>query len=301
MPNTLAHLGVQGLATKSVLRQVDLKWVYLGCIIPDVPWILQRVIHWLFVGFDPYDLRLYTMVQASLAFCILLSAAVAAFSIHYWRTFAILALNSFLHLLLDAMQTKWANGVHFLAPFDWRLTNFGLFWPEHILGYLMTVLGLAFVLATWRNSFRTPLDLTWPAPKRGWVASALLVVYFVLPVFLMSGPEEANNHFVKTLRHRHDWPGRHIALDRVSYSRLPSGNVIQSFIREPLYVEDLVVDPPATVSLRGFFISENRIQVQEYRLHPGRLRDYATYLGLALVVFLWSWVLVRSRIQPKQA
>ena len=40
MPNSLVHFAVQGVVTRSVLRDADIKWVFLGCIIPDVPWII---------------------------------------------------------------------------------------------------------------------------------------------------------------------------------------------------------------------------------------------------------------------
>jgi hypothetical protein len=48
VPNALAHLGVQGVATRALLRDADLKWVYIGCIIPDIPWILQRFVRAVF-------------------------------------------------------------------------------------------------------------------------------------------------------------------------------------------------------------------------------------------------------------
>ena len=44
MPNTLAHLAINGLATRSLIRGANLKWIFLGAIIPDIPWILQRVV-----------------------------------------------------------------------------------------------------------------------------------------------------------------------------------------------------------------------------------------------------------------
>ena len=53
MPNTLAHLCVQGIATRSLIKDADLKWIYTGCVIPDVPWILQRVIRSAFVNVTP--------------------------------------------------------------------------------------------------------------------------------------------------------------------------------------------------------------------------------------------------------
>jgi hypothetical protein len=116
MPNALAHLGVQCLATRFLLKDVDYKWIYLGCIIPDLPWILQRIVKLAFPSIDHYDLRLYVVIQSSFCFCFLLSAALATLSVNYWKTLAILGFNSFLHLFLDACQIKRAKGVHFLAP-----------------------------------------------------------------------------------------------------------------------------------------------------------------------------------------
>jgi hypothetical protein len=95
-------------------------------VIPDVPWILQRIVS---AGFtasvvDPYDLRLYTIVQSSLIACLVLSLALSLLSSAPRRVFMLLAFNSFVHLLLDAMETKWANGVNLFAPFSWQLLNF---------------------------------------------------------------------------------------------------------------------------------------------------------------------------------
>ena len=68
MPNTLAHLGIGGATTRAVITKADLKWVYLSCVIPDMPWILQRTAHIFFPQVSPYDLRLYVIVQSTLLF-----------------------------------------------------------------------------------------------------------------------------------------------------------------------------------------------------------------------------------------
>ena len=80
MPNTLAHLGVQSLATRALIRDSDLKWIYLGCIVPDLPWTLNRLVKTTVPSVDLYDLRLYVIVQASLFFCLLLSFAPVSYT-----------------------------------------------------------------------------------------------------------------------------------------------------------------------------------------------------------------------------
>ena len=77
MPNTLAHLGVQGILTRAVIREADTKWIFLGALIPDFPWIARRAILFLFPQVNFIDLRLYTIAQASLAGCLLLATAIS--------------------------------------------------------------------------------------------------------------------------------------------------------------------------------------------------------------------------------
>jgi hypothetical protein len=130
LPNTLAHIGIGGTLTRLAIKGADLKWIYLGCLIPDLPWIFQRLGNILIPNINLYDLRLYVIVQSTLLFSIILSLALTSFSKEYIRTFLILAFGSLIHLLLDSLQEKWTNGVLLLAPFNWDLMNFNLFWPE---------------------------------------------------------------------------------------------------------------------------------------------------------------------------
>ncbi len=121
MPNTLAHFGVQSVLSHAALHDAEPKWVILGCLIPDLPWIFQRVVAELFPRVPAYELRLYVIVQASLGISLLLCATVALLTSAPFKVFRILAVNTLVHLLLDACQIKWANGVHLFAPFSWEL------------------------------------------------------------------------------------------------------------------------------------------------------------------------------------
>ncbi len=181
MPNTLAHLGLQAIATRTFIRHADPKWIFAGCILPDVPWILQRAVKTLAPAVDPYALRLYCIVQSSLAGCLLLCAALAFFAARPRQIFAVLAVNSFLHLLLDAFQTKFANGVHLFAPFSWELLNFGLFWPESWITYVLTIFGLAYVI--WCRKGRQAGSTGFSLAHRGRLVlgGVLVVAYLVLP------------------------------------------------------------------------------------------------------------------------
>ena len=154
MPNTLAHFGIQALTNKAVFRPVDVKWIGLGCLLPDLPWITQRLILPLNMV-DSIDLRLYVIIQSTLFFSLILSAAISLQVKDSKRIFLLLGFNCLLHLLLDATQTKWANGIHLLAPFSWQLINFNFYWPEQLPSLLLTLIGLIlFPIFAWHNRHR---------------------------------------------------------------------------------------------------------------------------------------------------
>lgn len=287
MPNTLAHLGVQGLLTQSWLRNLSPKWVFLGCIIPDIPWILNRMVLSATSSIDPYALRLYVMAQASLACSLILCAALAALSRSTRVTFAVLASNALLHLLLDASQIKWANGVHLLAPFSWHTWNLGWFWPESLPTVLLTALGLGYGLWALIHAARLPTRLWVPPPRRLVTALSLLCAYLLVPALLAPGAEAADAHFVRTLREREARAGRQVALDRAWYQKDEGGGRIILGRNDPVVVVGEMPARSARVSLRGRFLDSGTLQVEEIHVHRGWPRDLASYAGLSLVVAVW--------------
>lgn len=287
MPNTLAHLGIQGLATRSIIPKADLKWIYLGCIVPDLPWILQRAARPLLPDVSAYDLRLYAIVQSALFMCLIFADAFSVFSSKPRRVFAILALGSLLHLLLDALQEKWANGVHLFAPFSWELLNFGFFWPEDLPTYLLTALGLLFFLIAWWRMPCSAADLVRPRGRMLALGSVLLVAYLAGPVAFLSGPEAADNHSVKTLRAQEERPGRRVELDRVPYLNRDGKVVVFTLTGEELTAKGIDLAPAGLLSARGRFIDPETVQIDEMHSHRPGVRDLASYLGLALVLAWW--------------
>lgn len=288
MPNTLAHAGAQGLATRTALPDADLKWVYLGCVIPDVPWILQRVARVGVPGLDPYLLRSYVIIQASLLGCLVLSTAVALLARDFWRVLALLGGNAGLHLVLDAMQTKWGNGVHFFAPVSWEITNWGLFWPESIPTYTLTAFGLLYMGWHWRASGRDPPEAMWPGVSRVVGIVILLGSYVLGPLVILQQPIEADAHSLNTLSQSDGKVGRSVAMDRARYGQTKNGYVLFHFGGR-VRVEDMGISAPATVSVRGVFTAEDKIRVNRLHVHASGLRDYPSYLGLTLIAAIWGW------------
>ena len=150
LPNTLVHLGLQAVIAKPFTSPGGLRWVALGAVVPDLPWILQRVLREL-PAVDLIALRSYCVVQSTLLLSLVLCGSLAFLSRRPRDAFALLASASALHLALDGLQHKWGNGVLLFASVSWELSDFGWLWPEHPLKLGMTLVGPAVFWWLWRR------------------------------------------------------------------------------------------------------------------------------------------------------
>lgn len=291
MPNILAHCGVQGALTHALIKDAPPAWITVGCLIPDVPWILIRVVRVFSSQDAAYDLRLYAIVQATLGLSLLLSAGVALWSPRPGFVFRILALNVCLHLLLDASQIKWANGVHFFAPFSWTLYHWGWFWPESATTVLCTLAGVIYLLWAMRHRSRPESLLPSSTTTRRVLAAVCTVAYLLLPFALWHGPYAADNHFIKTLRERETRGGRYLEMDRADYVPHAEGANIFSLVGENIKIQGQSRDHAAKLSVKGMFIDADTIRIDQAHVHWPRFRDWASYLGLLWLGVLWlkSW------------
>jgi hypothetical protein len=71
-------MGIQAIASRAVIRDADLRWVFIGCVVPDVPWILNRVLTSLMPELDVFVVRPYWIAQASLLGLLWLCGAAGA-------------------------------------------------------------------------------------------------------------------------------------------------------------------------------------------------------------------------------
>jgi hypothetical protein len=293
MPNTLGHFGVQGVATRLVFRNADPKWIFVGSILPDVPWILRRGVIEAFPSGDPYQIRLYAIVQSSLAGSLLLASGLAFFSKRPRLTFLVLAWNCLLHLLLDAVQIKWGSGYHLGAPFTWKSLDYGLFWPESVPTYLLTAFGaLYFAYAWWRRP-GLPVGLQWPRARPLALAVLLLAGYFALPLAVLPDAEHQDLHFTRTLRHPR--AGAPIELDRNTFRTDERGDFIVTWARTEFAATGARLPHTAQASMRGVFRDRRTIEVREIHDHGAFHRDLMSYVGLGLLALLWFQALWKLR------
>lgn len=287
MPSTLAHFGVQGPLTRLWVREVDVRWVLLGCIVPDVPWIANRIIAPLDLMLPAYETRLYFMAQASLFCSLLLGAALASVSVRFRAVFGVLAAQATLHLLLDASEAKWGNGVHLLVPLYWEQINLGWFWPESPVTYVLVLLGVLFVAREWMWGGGRAVPLGMRKPVRIATALALLSAYALLPLAFMDGLEASDSHSIRTLRERDLRPGRVAAFDRVVYSAGEESGQLRTFDDEEIALVGRLRPDTGAASVRGVFVSPDTLRVTDMWVHRVNWRDYSSYGGLALLVLFW--------------
>jgi hypothetical protein len=285
VPNTLVHFAAQGVASRGLWRRIDPRWIYLGCLLPDVPWILRRAVVGLGLPVDPFDLRLYTMALASLAGTLLLGAALAAVTAAPRLVASVLGVNVLLHLLLDATEVKWGNGVHLLAPLTWRMTSFDLVPGESPLFFGLTVAGALLVVGeiARRRPAAVGFDLR---PSRLAAAVALLAAYLLFPLPFLGAVEASGSYSVRVLREVAARPGRTVGLDRTAFLATPAGGVVRLWTGESVRATGTVPDHDATVSLYGTFLAPDVLRVDRLFEHR-RDRDWASYLALLLLAAVW--------------
>jgi hypothetical protein len=295
VPNTLVHFAVQGAASHGLWRRVDPRWIYLGCLLPDLPWILRRAVVAFVPPVDIFDLRLYTMAQASLAGTLLLCAALALLTRAPRLVLAVLGANALLHLLLDATEVKWGNGVHLLAPFSWRMTSFDLLAGESPLYLVLAVAGAA--LLAWEIARRPratlALDL---GPARLAAAGALLVAYFVAPLPFLGAIEASDSYSADPARGRA--ASRSVGLDRTAPSRRRRGRI-------RLWTASWCA--PGRSRARRHGVALRRVLAPDV-LRVDRLvehrqdRDWPSYLALVLLGLVWARPLLEAgRARPSSS
>ncbi len=295
MPNTLCHFAIQGPTNRLISKQSAFLWIFTGCVLPDIPWIIQRLLLPLHI-FNPYDVRLYVTVQASLFFCLLLALALALLTKKTPQIFALLGGNCLFHLLLDTIEIKWGNGVHLFAPITWKMLQFNILWSENPFFTIGSVVGILYVVFNWKRAAAENTFLHRPSWIRTTGILACLLLYLAAPFHFMQDLEKANNRYIHTLRDTSARTGHFIEFDRVPYSQ--DTHSITTFAGEKIALQGHVPKTTGLISLQGTFLSKDVIAVENFHVHTV-FRALGSYIGLLLFLLLWWRSLLGGKISAK--
>ncbi len=295
MPNTLGHIGVQAPLSNLLFKKAELQWIALGCLIPDIPWIAQRILFKLQL-FDPYLVGFYATIQASLFFSLFLALSFSVISREPVRVFFLLLFNIIIHLLLDGCEIKWGSGVLLFAPFSWKLIRFDLFWTNHSIMLVLTGAGLLFILLFWEKAISRSALLGRPGTLKITLGLLALCCYLITPAFLIPHAERADIRYLTTLKEKKARPGKSIEVDRVPY--FSDIKQVRFFSRDMVRVTGNLPKHASLLSIKGKFITMDTIEVKESHGHS-RSRDWASIVGLVSIAGLWIGTLYNQFRQMK--
>ncbi len=298
MPNTLAHIGAQLPATQWIFRKADPRWAALGLLIPDLPWIFQRIIHIVAQDAPVIDVRAYVVVMSTPIFCLILSGAIALlFKGSRW-VFFFLSINCIAHELLDAIQEKGGVGVPFFGPVHWQSYSWPVFPMDGWISTLLTVLGAITLIWVIVGKLKFPgiafqENLT---KARLWISTVLLMVYTIGPWFFMQAAIDGNVHDLKVWSGTIPRTGMQIHFDRANFhpgKEGLAGGITDNFNSEPIRIEGIESDVPVLISTIATFKNETTLVAGDYVVHPKGKRFWYTIAGLIGVGTLWIYPLIR--------
>jgi hypothetical protein len=285
MPNTLVHFAAQGAASRGAWPRLDARWIYLGCLLPDLPWILRRAVVAFGLPADSFDLRLYTMALASLAGTLLLCAALAAVTAAARLIFVVLGANALLHLLLDATELKFGNGVHLAAPLSWRMTSFDLVPGESPVYMVLAAAGALLVAWELSRPRKAIVAFAWSPPRLA-ASAAFLAAYLAFPLPFLGAIQASDSYSVKTLREVDARAGRMVRLDRTAFHATPGGGVVHLWTGEDVRATGARPAHDAVVSLEGTFLAPDVLRIDRLFVHRQN-RDWPSYVALVMLVAVW--------------
>jgi len=273
--------------------------ILAGCVIPDLPWIMRRLINATGIALEPITAYAYFIAQASLVGCLLPSIAFGLFfrSVKLVAAFALL--GSLLHLLLDSLQDKWGVGVHLLAPYNWQTLQPGIFELDSSIAHLLSFAGIIPFLFIVRA--RQDARLVRFSSVRMAASCVCLIAYFSAPFLFINDVVASDSRYLQTLASEVGRRGKFLELDRETASVVGDSWYTTTHVGEILKIvnPDTNMVDGDTYSFKAEFRNVGEIQLIDWKKHSGA-RDIASHIGLLAIGCWMVAVLVLSRT-PKSA
>jgi len=268
--------------------------VLAGCVIPDLPWIVRRLVDASSFSVEPISTYAYFIAQSSLVGCFFACIAFAFLFRNFKVVAAYALLGSLVHLLLDSLQDKWGVGVHLLAPFNWEALRLGVFQVDSVFTHLLTVAGIIpFLFITKARHDARLLCLN---TYRIAGCCVCIIAYFSVPLLFISHVVASDSRYLHTLENKDERRGKLLELDRETTSVTGDTWHTTTHIGEVLAIlnPDANMKDGGTYSFKAEFDNEHEIWVTDWKRHSGA-RDTASYVGLLLIGCWVASVLILGR------
>jgi hypothetical protein len=146
----------------------------------------------------------------------------------------------------------------------------------------------------------TSIDVRFKPHGRAVAAFFLLSLYALSPLALLDGPLSTDYLSIATLQDTERRIGREVRMDRSSYQHSANGDVVFTLANEPIrVVGDLRARSPQ-VTLIGEFVDFDAIRIHQLHEYHSPWRDFASYVGLGLILIVWIASFARGRRSQKK-
>ena len=285
MPDWVVHLGT-AYAVYRPFTQKDLRWIFLGAILPDV---FARVDSVLTDVFHMAWHKHYTLAVFHTPFIMCLMAlAIALFTDRVIRTWILVFGASLFHIFMDLCETKLPGyGQLLLYPINYKTYRLDFFHYGSAIYYALLVVSFGLILWHVRESriIESHIQLKNVTSGRLILAGILLAVICVLPYFAWQNFIDHNVGYELFFRHPEKFENQEITLH---FSEVISAKPVK--IREREYIIEVVgVDGFKVgdwISVRGVY-RNGKVFPGEVWLEDGLSKIWFSLFGLVMFPFLW--------------
>jgi hypothetical protein len=280
LPSLMVHYGTTLLAGWPVRHQSVTTALLLGATWPDVPWMALRVLDLWSPDELRIPLRLYAQAFHTPLMCLWGGLIFACF-MQRPRPQALAFIGAaWFHLVLDAFQTRYGNGVALLYPFSWRVYDFELFWPDGTIGLILLAMSTAVVLhAFWKGL--EPLHLRRPSWLR---VTALTLGYLLMPLATWHAAFDANVFNALFIYFPSALEGKEVGFERNALvsSKPPR---LRTWYDHHLALDQVPDEarPGDVVSLRGTY-GEGQLKVRQFHIHSLDLHSTPSIVAFVMLV-----------------
>jgi len=285
MPDWVVHLGT-AYAVYRPFTKKDLRWIFLGAVLPDV---FSRVDSVLMDIFKIEWHKHYTLDVFHTPFVMCLMALIIALlTDRVIRTWLLVFGASLFHIFMDLCEAKLPGyGQLLLYPLSYKTYGLNLFHNGSAAYYSMLIVSFGLILWHVRESRVTESHIRPKGITPGRLVLAGILVAFIcsLPYFSWQKFIDRNVGYELFFRHPEQFENQEITLH---FSEVVSAKPLK--IKEREYVFEVVgingLKSGDWVSVRGIY-RNGKVFAEEFQQEDGLHKIWFSLVGLVIFPFLW--------------